>query len=115
MPDRAPERHRMVERQVAARGIRDPEVLDAMRDVPRERFVAPEVAHLAYEDRPLPIPEGQTISQPYMVALMLEAADLEPADRVLVSWENLGEGRTDVRVLIRLLRWARAPGTPRRS
>ena len=73
----------MVERQIAARGVKDARVLDAMGQVPRERFVSAEVADLAYEDRPLPIPEGQTISQPYIVALMLEAADLEPADRVL--------------------------------
>lgn len=73
----------MVDRQISRRGIRDPRVLDAMRTVPRERFVAEEVRHEAYEDRPLPIGEGQTISQPYVVALMIEALELEPGDRVL--------------------------------
>lgn len=73
----------MVDRQLARRGIRNPAVLDAMRAVPREAFV-PEVSrHEAYEDRPLPIGEGQTISQPYVVALMIEALSLDTDDRVL--------------------------------
>jgi protein-L-isoaspartate(D-aspartate) O-methyltransferase len=76
-------RERMVERQIASRGIRDPLVLAAMRTVPREAFVAPGSEDLAYEDRPLPIGEGQTISQPYIVALMIEAAALRPGCRVL--------------------------------
>lgn len=65
------------------RGVRDPLVLDAMRTVPRERFVPETVRAEAYEDRPLPIGEGQTISQPYIVALMAEALSLGPDDRVL--------------------------------
>jgi protein-L-isoaspartate(D-aspartate) O-methyltransferase len=81
--DSAVLRERMVERQIASRGIRDPRVLDAMRVVPREAFVAPGPEDLAYEDRPLPIGEGQTISQPYIVALMIEAAALRPGSRVL--------------------------------
>ena len=76
-------RERMVERQLAARGIRDASVLDAMRRVRREAFVAAEWQRDAYADSPLPIDEGQTISQPYIVALMLEAAELKRDDRVL--------------------------------
>lgn len=77
------QRQTMVETQLVARGIHDPAVLAAMRTVPREAFVPPEWADAAYEDMPLPIGEGQTISQPYMVALMTEAMQLSPADRVL--------------------------------
>ena len=73
----------MVERQLVARGIADPRVLAAMRSVPREAFVAPEWRREAYADTPLPIEAGQTISQPYIVALMAEAAQIGPADRVL--------------------------------
>jgi protein-L-isoaspartate(D-aspartate) O-methyltransferase len=76
-------REQMVVRQLAARGLHDPRVLAAMRDVPREVFVAPELVELAYEDGPLPIGEDQTISQPYIVALMAEAMEIEPEDRVL--------------------------------
>jgi protein-L-isoaspartate(D-aspartate) O-methyltransferase len=83
MRDFAAERERMVARQVAARGIRDPGLLAAMRTVPREAFIAPELQEFAYQDGPLPIESGQTISQPYIVALMTEALDLEPGDRVL--------------------------------
>jgi protein-L-isoaspartate(D-aspartate) O-methyltransferase len=83
MENGAARRELMVERQIAARGVRDPQVLRAMRKVPREQFVAPEQVELAYEDSPLPIDEGQTISQPYIVALMAEALELGPADRVL--------------------------------
>jgi protein-L-isoaspartate(D-aspartate) O-methyltransferase len=83
MQDAAARREQMVERQIAARGVRDPQVLRAMRKVPREQFVSSEHLALAYEDSPLPIDEGQTISQPYIVALMAEALELGPADRVL--------------------------------
>ena len=76
-------RDAMVDYQVAARGVRDPHVLNAMREVPRERFVPEPLAEFAYEDTPLPIEAGQTISQPYIVALMLEAAEIQPEDRVL--------------------------------
>ena len=76
-------RERMVEIQIARRGVRDRAVLEAMREVPREAFVEPGFEEFAYEDGPLPIGEGQTISQPYIVALMIEAAELEPGDRVL--------------------------------
>ncbi len=77
------QRHLMVEHQIAARGIRDRAVLDAMREVPRERFVAEHLAEFAYDDTPLGIEEGQTISQPYIVALMAEALELTPTSRVL--------------------------------
>jgi protein-L-isoaspartate(D-aspartate) O-methyltransferase len=73
----------MVERQLAARGIRDPAVLKAMAKVPREKFVPKEWTRFAYKDSPLPIGQGQTISQPYIVALMTEALELLPGDRVL--------------------------------
>ncbi|WP_433695983.1 protein-L-isoaspartate(D-aspartate) O-methyltransferase [Paraburkholderia phenoliruptrix] len=76
-------RERMVERQIVGRGIRDPRVLAAMRSVPREAFVPDYLRELAYEDRPLPIGNEQTISQPAIVATMLEAADLSPTDVVL--------------------------------
>ena len=73
----------MVDEQIAARGVVDPMVLDAMRAVPREKFVPPSAAEVAYEDSPVPIEEGQTISQPYVVALMAEALRLTGRDRVL--------------------------------
>jgi protein-L-isoaspartate(D-aspartate) O-methyltransferase len=72
-------RERMVTEQLAARGIHDARVLAAMRLLPRERFVPPEVRPRAYADAPLPIGEGQTISQPYMVALMSQALELPAA------------------------------------
>jgi len=76
-------RRAMVERQLAARGITDGRVLAAMERVPREAFVPAELAEYAYDDSPLPIGEGQTISQPYIVALMAEAAHIGPGARVL--------------------------------
>ena len=80
---RSRERNRMVDIQIAGRGVSDQHVLDAMRRVPREAFVGGGVEEFAYEDAPLPIGEGQTISQPYIVALMIEAAEVKPAERVL--------------------------------
>jgi protein-L-isoaspartate(D-aspartate) O-methyltransferase len=78
------EREDMVARQIEARGVRDARVLEAMRQVPRHRFVPPELLPHAYEDTPLPIGERQTISQPYMVAVMSEALVLSgAAPRVL--------------------------------
>lgn len=76
-------RSQMVERQIAARGISDQRVLAALRQVPRERFVSDAMQEFAYEDAPLPIESGQTISQPYIVALMLQALGLGPGDRAL--------------------------------
>ena len=81
--EHAAERRRMVEEQLAARGIRDPRVLEAMRRVPRHLFVEPEQAARAYADAALPASEGQTISQPWIVAKMLELCAIGPADRVL--------------------------------
>ena len=79
----AAERAAMVEQQIRARGIKDPAVLDAMRTVPRHEFVPPPLRSQAYRDQPLPIDADQTISQPYIVAYMTEAADLSPDDKVL--------------------------------
>ena len=83
MLDFARARNHMVAVQIAKRGIRDSQVLRAMQSVPREAFVGPGLEEFAYEDNPLPIGEEQTISQPYIVALMVEAAELKPSDRVL--------------------------------
>src|SRR5436309_15660965 len=83
LPDLSRARDRMVNIQIAGRGVRDPLVLEAMRRVPREAFVEPGFEEFAYEDGPLPIGEGQTISQPYIVALMIEAAEVKPGDSVL--------------------------------
>ena len=73
----------MVESQIAGRGVRDPLVLDAMREVPRHLFVPESLQGEAYTDRPLAVGEGQTISQPYMVAVMTETLAPQPGDRVL--------------------------------
>ena len=76
-------RERMIEAQIARRGLRNPELLRAFREVPREAFVESGFEEFAYEDTPLAIGEGQTISQPYIVALMTERAQIEPGDVVL--------------------------------
>jgi len=83
MTDFANLRERMVRRQIESRGIENPMILDAFRDVPREAFVDESQRPWAYDDHPLPIGAGQTISQPYIVALMIEAAEIAPGDRVL--------------------------------
>lgn len=83
MPDFVSARARMVDVQLRRRGIHDENVLSAMQTVPREAFVPPERAAAAYQDSPLPIGEGQTISQPYIVALMLQEAAIRPDDTVL--------------------------------
>jgi protein-L-isoaspartate(D-aspartate) O-methyltransferase len=77
------ERRQMVERQIRARDIGDKAVLEAMRKVPRHRFVPTQLAHRAYEDNPLSIGHEQTISQPYIVAYMTEAAEVSKDDKVL--------------------------------
>jgi protein-L-isoaspartate(D-aspartate) O-methyltransferase len=82
----------MVERQIAARGVRDRRVLAAMREIPRDRFVEPALALRAYEDGPLAIGIGQTISQPYIVALMSEALGLVGTERVLEVGTGSGYG-----------------------
>ena len=76
-------RERMVEQQIARRGIQEKRVLHAMRTVPRHLFVAENLRLSAYDDNPLPIGEDQTISQPYIVALMTELLEIEPDDTVL--------------------------------
>lgn len=80
---RADERERMVRTQLEDRDITDPRVLAAMRAVPRHEFVPPELADAAYLDGPLPIGHDVTISQPYIVALMTQLAEVQPGDRVL--------------------------------
>src|ERR1700733_9385994 len=83
MADSTVARQIMVDSQLRARGISDPRVLDAMLRIPREQFVPEPNREQAYEDHPLPIGNGQTISQPYIVALMLESLHLRPTDKVL--------------------------------
>ncbi len=90
--EHARRRDLMVERDIAGRGVTDRRVLAAMGSVPRERFLPPEMAEFAYEDSPLPIGSGQTISQPYIVALMAAAAELGPRDRVLEIGTGSGYG-----------------------
>ncbi len=82
-PELARQREAMVHDQLEARGIRDRRVLDAMRAVPRHRFVAEDLRPQAYADRPLPIGKGQTISQPFVVAVMAELLELKGGERVL--------------------------------
>jgi protein-L-isoaspartate(D-aspartate) O-methyltransferase len=93
------ERERMVRTQLAERGIREARVLDAMSGVPRHEFVPETLRQEAYEDHPLPIGEGQTISQPYIVAAMLEHLALQTIDRVL----EIGTGSGYVTALLSLL------------
>ncbi len=77
------QRNHMINTQILERGIRDPLVIEAMGKVERERFVPEDIRHLAYQDRPLPIGYDQTISQPYMVAMMTEALKLKGSEHVL--------------------------------
>ena len=83
MPGYQMQRERMVERQIEARGVHQPRLLAVMREVPRHRFVPSRSVSEAYEDRPISIGMGQTISQPYMVALMTEALEVCPDHNVL--------------------------------
>lgn len=76
-------REKMVKEQLEGRAIRDPRVLAAMRETPRHHFVPIQDQYRAYEDHPLPIPSGQTISQPYIVAYMLQALELKSGEKVL--------------------------------
>jgi protein-L-isoaspartate(D-aspartate) O-methyltransferase len=77
------ERHEMIETQLRRRGIRDERVLEAMLRVPRHEFVPSNLMQAAYQDRPLPLGEAQTISQPYIVAAMTDAANVQPGDKAL--------------------------------
>jgi protein-L-isoaspartate(D-aspartate) O-methyltransferase len=86
------DRERMVATQIEARGITDSLVLDAMRTVPRENFVPASLAKFAYDDDPLPIGSGQTISQPYIVAAMTAAVGLKPGGRALEIGTGSGYG-----------------------
>ncbi|MBI5568349.1 MAG: protein-L-isoaspartate(D-aspartate) O-methyltransferase [Desulfomonile tiedjei] len=100
--DYASARKAMVDRQLKARGIRDDRVLAAMMDVPRHLFVEEPLGREAYDDNPLPIGEGQTISQPYMVAIMTELLELEGNEKVL----EIGTGSGyQAAVLSRLCQW----------
>jgi len=102
MRDFATARRIMVQRQLVARGIMDRRVLAAMEEVPRHLFVDESLGPEAYDDNPLPIGEGQTISQPYMVAIMSELLDLEPHEQVL----EIGTGSGyQAAILTRLCRW----------
>ncbi len=86
LPDQDPyvtQREQMVTSQIERRGVKDAAVLSALRNVPRHRFVPPDLIDQAYADHPLPIGYGQTISQPYIVALMSEALQVRPGDKVL--------------------------------
>ncbi len=83
MSDYSKLREDMVDRQIAARGVTSRRVLEAMRKVSREHFLPPELREFAYEDSPLPIAAGQTISQPFIVAYMIEGLDLKGGEKVL--------------------------------
>ncbi len=101
-PDYAALRREMVERQLKARGIRDPRVLAVMLEIPREEFVPAHLRHLAYMDDPVPIGFGQTISQPYMTALMVECLELAGDEVVL----DVGSGSGyHAAVLAAIARW----------
>jgi protein-L-isoaspartate(D-aspartate) O-methyltransferase len=92
MTEEAPQRRRMVARDIVGRGVTDERVIAAMRAVPREFFVGPELSHHAYDDTALPIGEGQTISQPYIVASMAAAATITSTARVLEVGTGSGYG-----------------------
>jgi protein-L-isoaspartate(D-aspartate) O-methyltransferase len=102
MDDLLDRNERMIRRQIVARGISDRRVLDAMRSVPRELFVPPELADAAYDDAPLPLGLGQTISQPFIVAFMTDALHLRGDEKVL----EIGTGSGyQTAVLARLARF----------
>jgi protein-L-isoaspartate(D-aspartate) O-methyltransferase len=101
LPETREARERMVQEQIVARGVRDPRVLEALRKVPRHRFVPPAMQPSAYEDSALPIGMGQTISQPYVVAFMTEALELQPQDRVLEIGTGSGYQAAVLSLLVR--------------
>ncbi|MFO0617956.1 MAG: protein-L-isoaspartate(D-aspartate) O-methyltransferase [Polyangiaceae bacterium] len=107
-------RARMVEEHLARRGIRDPRVLAAFLDVPRERFLSDDLRALAYDDGPLPIGDGQTISQPYIVAYTVEALGLGGEERVLEVGTGSGYAAAILaRVASRVFTIERLPGLAR--
>src|SRR5215211_1431843 len=106
-------RDRMVDVQIARRGVRDRSVLDAMRHVPREAFVEPGFEEFAYEDGPLPIADGQTISQPYIVALMIEAAEVKPGDHVLEVGTGSGYAAAVISQIANRVYTSATPATPK--
>jgi protein-L-isoaspartate(D-aspartate) O-methyltransferase len=95
------ERRRMVERQIEARGVRDPRVLTAMREIPRHMFIPPPFDRAAYDDCPLPIGNGQTISQPYIVALMTALIRPAAQDNVLEIGAGSGYQAVILAALVR--------------
>lgn len=99
--ERRSERNAMVTQQIAERGIMNSKVLGALREVPRHRLVADSLARYAYDDRPLPIGHGQTISQPYIVALMTELLKVEPEDTVLEVGTGSGYQAAILGLLVR--------------
>jgi protein-L-isoaspartate(D-aspartate) O-methyltransferase len=101
LPETREARERMVQEQIVSRGIRDPRVLEVLRKVPRHRFVPPEIQPSAYDDSALPIGGGQTISQPYVVAFMTEALELQPQDRVLEIGTGSGYQAAVLSLLVR--------------
>src|ERR1700676_3616401 len=109
----AVDRQQMVDSQLRDRGISDPRVLDAMLRVPRHEFVPEPFRPQAYEDHPLPIGDGQTISQPYIVALMLETLQLTPTDTVLEI--GTGSGYVTARRTCRGSVFHRTPSSPCRQ
>jgi protein-L-isoaspartate(D-aspartate) O-methyltransferase len=101
LPETREAREQMVQEQIIDRGVRDPRVLEALRKVPRHRFVPPAMQPSAYEDSALPIGLGQTISQPYVVAFMTEALELKPQDRVLEIGTGSGYQAAVLSLLVR--------------
>jgi protein-L-isoaspartate(D-aspartate) O-methyltransferase len=98
---RADERSRMVEQQIQARGISNPRVLEAMKAIPRHFFIPPPYTTSAYTDAPLPIGNGQTISQPYIVALMTELLDPQPDGNILEIGTGSGYQAAVLSLLVR--------------
>ena len=92
MIDFTAERENMIERTIRCRGLDNPKLVAAFRAVPREEFISPDFAAYAYADAPLPIESGQTISQPYIVALTIDAAGIGPGDKVLEIGAGSGYG-----------------------
>ncbi len=116
MNDVNPELERMVAQQIAGRGITDSRVIEAMRVVPRQRFVDQDVVEDAYSDAALPMMQGQTISQPYIVAQMAQAAAIQPTDRVLEIGAGSGYGAAVLgRLAARVWTMERVPQLARRA